>query len=242
MRKLVPESVRDRIDGMLDGLRSPGDGAPGPDAVKQPEREKAGKREAERQAETDPEAALRRARGRAFVRHARAVDAIFKAQAQDMAATPGQVRELHEARAGFDELRSHGSRDAEAVYKKNPDFAAAVASGDPDRAAPARRPLQLETEMRRNPDLRADRFVERFRELRQTGERQYAAGDYSGYRAARAEMGNMAKSLERDPQMESILAGRKKDLGIGIDSGRSLGQQLAFNHGIDLGMGRGLGL
>src|SRR5690606_1751137 len=76
MRKLVPESVRDRIDGMLDGLRSPGDGAPGPDAVKQ---------EAGRQAEADPEEALRRARGRAFVRHARAVDAIFKAQAQDMA-------------------------------------------------------------------------------------------------------------------------------------------------------------
>lgn len=33
-----------------------------------------------------------------------------------------------------------------------------------------------------------------------------------------------------------------KDLGIGSESGHSLGQQLAFNHGIDLGIGRGLGL
>lgn len=35
--------------------------------------------------------------------------------------------------------------------------------------------------MRGNPDLRADRFVERFRELKQAGERQYVGGDYSGY-------------------------------------------------------------
>jgi hypothetical protein len=52
----------------------------------------------------------------------------------------------------------------------------------------------------------------------------------------------MAKSLERDPQMESILAGRKRELGIAIDSGRKLGAELAFNHGIDLGRGRGLGI
>ena len=48
-------------------------------------------------------------------------------------------------------------------------------------------------------------------------------------------MGDMVKSLERDPQMESILAGRKHDLGIDIATGRSLGAELAFNHGIDLG-------
>ncbi|WJS87139.1 Ti-type conjugative transfer relaxase TraA [Paracoccus sp. TOH] len=242
MRKIVPERLRDAVDGMLDGLRSSDNGVPGPAAAQPPERGTAGKAAAERQAGEDPETALRRARGRAFVRHARAVDAIFKAQAQDMAATPGQVQELREARAEFDELRSHGSRDAEAVYKKNPEFAGAVASGDPDRAAPARRALQHETEMRADPQRRADRFVERWQKLDQTSQRQYQAGDMAGYRSTRAEMGNMAKSLERDPQMESILAGRKKDLGIGIDSGRSLGQQLAFNHGIDLSMGRGLGL
>ena len=185
---------------------------------------------------------MRRARGRAFVRHARAVDAVFKAQDRGISATPEQVQELHEARAGFDDMRPHGSRDAEAVYKRNPGFAADVASGDADRALPARRALQLETEMRQNPDLRADRFVERFRDLKQTGDRQYAAGNYSGYKVARAEMGNMAKSLERDPQMESLLEGRKKQLGIDMDfdSGMKLSRQLALSHG--LGRGRGFGL
>ena len=49
----------------------------------------------------------------------------------------------------------------------------------------------------------------------------------------------MARSLERDPQLESILANRKKDLGIAFGSGRRLGQELAFAHGIGLGRGRG---
>jgi hypothetical protein len=36
----------------------------------------------------------------------------------------------------------------------------------------------------------------------------------TGYKATRSQMGDMANSLQRDPQLESILAGRKKDLGI----------------------------
>jgi hypothetical protein len=64
----------------------------------------------------------------------------------------------------------------------------------------------------------------------------------SGYKATRSAMGDMARSLERDPQMESLLANRKRDLGISFDSGRSLGRELAFSHGIDLGRGLGIGL
>lgn len=241
MRKLVPESVRDRIDGMLDGLRSPGDGAPGREAVRQPERESAGKAEPERQAGDDPEAALRRARGRALLRHARAVDAIFAAQEQGSKATPEQVRELHDARKVFEDVRPHGSQDAEAAYKKNPELATEAASGNARRAI---RALQLETELRTDPQRRADRFVERWQKLDQTSQRQYQAGDMFGYRSTRAEMGNMAKSLERDPQMESLLANRRQQLGIDgeIDSGRSLGRVLAFTHGLDLGRGRGIGI
>ena len=242
MRRLMPERMRDAVDDMLNRLHQHDNVAPGREAVQHPERESAGKTGPERQAGENPEAALRRARGRAFVRHARAVDAIFKAQDRDIAATPEQMQELNEARAAFNDLRPHGSQDAEAVYKRNPDFATEVASGDRERAMPARHAVQRETEMRQNPELRANRFVERFRDLKQTGDRQYAAGNYSGYKAARAEMGNMAKSLERDPQMESLLEGRKKQLGIDMDfdSGMRLGRQLSLSHG--LGRGRGIGL
>lgn len=37
VRKLMPENIRDRIDGLLDALRSPGDDVPGPDAGQRPE-------------------------------------------------------------------------------------------------------------------------------------------------------------------------------------------------------------
>jgi hypothetical protein len=64
----------------------------------------------------------------------------------------------------------------------------------------------------------------------------------SEYRSTRAEMGEMAKSLQRDPQLESLLANRKAELGIRMESGRRIGAELAYCHGIDLSRGRGLGL
>ncbi len=229
VRKVVPEKVR----GMFDGLRLPADGG------QRPEREVPdGGRRRRRRRSRDREAVLRRARTKALIRHARAVDAIFECRSGRQG-QPGAGEELQEARKVFEEVRPYGSHDAEAAYKKNPELASEAATG---RVARTIRALQLETELRTDPARRADRFVERWRELGQTSQRQYQAGDMSGYKATRLAMGDMAKSLERDPQLESILANRKRDLGIGIESGRRLGLELAFSHGIDLGRGRGIGL
>ena len=230
VRRVVPERVRN----MLDGLRPSDEAVRGPDGVRKPEREAP-----ERKATEDPEAELRRVRTRALVRHARAVDAIFDMQERGGKASPEQVKELQEARKVFEEVRPYGSYDAEAAYKKNPDLAREAASGRVNRAV---RALQLETELRINPGRRADRFVESWQKLDQASLRQYQAGDMPGYRATRSAMGDMARSLERDPQLESILAGRKRELGIAFESGRRLGQELAFTHGIDLGRGRGIGI
>ncbi len=222
--KQVPEKVR----SMFDGLRLPADSGQEPEQAT-PEREKA----------ADPEEALRRARTRALVRHARAVDAIFEVQERGGRANPEQVTELQDARKAFEEVRPYGPHDAEAAYKKDPELASEAAMGQVNRTV---RALQLETKLRTDPQRRADRFVESWQRLDRASQRQYQAGDMSGYKSTRSAMGDMAKSLERDPQLESILEGRKRDLGIGIDSGRRLGLELAFNHGIDLGIGRGIGL
>ena len=230
VRKIVPEKVRD----MFDGLRPSADAVPGPDDARRPEREAP-----ERKAAEDPEAALRKARTKALIRHARAVDAIFDMQEQGGKASPEQVKELQEARKVFEGVRPYGSHDAEAAYKKNPELALEAASGNSARAI---RALQLETELRTDPSRRADRFVERWQKLDHTSQHQYQAGDMSGYKATRSAMGDMARSLERDPQLESILANRKIELGISFESGRRLGQELAFIHGIDIGRGRGIGI
>ena len=246
LRKVVPERLHDRIDSLLEGLRSPGDGAPGGNAVQPPEIQIAGVDAARREPAVpakevadDPEAALRQARTKALVRHARAVDVIFDMQERGGKASLEQVKELQEARRVFEEVRPYGSHDAEAAYKKNPELVREAAGGRVNRAI---RALQLETELRTDPSRRADLFVERWQKLDHTSHRQYQAGDIAGYKATRSAMGDMVKSLERDPQLESILANRKRDLGIAFESGRRLDLELAFSHGIDLGRGRGIGI
>jgi hypothetical protein len=246
VRKVVPEKLR----GMFDGLSSPSD-VPGPVSGRRPERETperersgtgAERRETEapeRKVAEEAEKEMRRLRTRALVRHARAVDVIFEAQEMGGRASPEQVKELQQARKVFEAARPYGSHDAEAAYKKNPELAHEAAGGRVTRAV---RALQLETELRTDPGRRADRFVERWQKLERASLLQYQAGDMSGYKATRSAMGDMAKSLERDPQLESILANRKRELGISFESGRRLGHELAFTHGIDLGRGRGIGI
>ncbi|MDI4664123.1 Ti-type conjugative transfer relaxase TraA [Xanthobacter autotrophicus] len=246
VRKVVPEKVR----SMFDGLRPSVDAAPPASEAQRPEREAAqperesagvatrrGSTAPVREAADDPEVALRRARTEALKRHARAVDAIFSTEDMGSKASPEQWTELVDSRKAFDEVRPYGWQDAEAAYAKDESLAREAGSGRTGRTI---RALQLETEIRTDPQRRADRFVERWQKLDRASERQYAASDYSGYKAARKEMGNMAMSLERDAQMESLLRGRKRELGIDFDSGHSLGRDLAISHG--LGRGRGIGL
>ncbi|BCG88265.1 hypothetical protein MesoLj113c_43750 [Mesorhizobium sp. 113-3-9] len=257
VRRVVPEKLRDRIGELLDGLRSPADVEPGRHRGR-PAREGVGAQMGDAgpasgreniarggprdpDAPADVEAALRSARTKALVRHARAIDAISRSGNADGQGTPEQMRELTGARSAFEKVRPHGWRDAEAAYVKNPELVREAGAGRVNRVVLA---LQLETEIRTGMDIdpgrRADRFVERWQKLDRTGRAQYQAGDMSGYKSTRSAMSDMAKSLERDPQLESLLANYKKALGIQVESGRRLGVELAFNHGI--GSGRGIGI
>jgi len=101
--------------------------------------------------------------------------------------------------------------------------------------------MALEAELRTDPVKRADAFVASWTRLQKQSERAYVTGDVESRKAFQTQMAGMARSLERDPQVESILAARKAQLGITIETGRKLGAELAFNYGIDWGRGRGLG-
>jgi len=50
----------------------------------------------------------------------------------------------------------------------------------------------------------------------------------------------MAKGLERDPQLESLLRNRTQELGLSSQSGQSLSQDLQRHLGRSLGRGLGL--
>lgn len=99
----------------------------------------------------------------------------------------------------------------------------------------------METQFRTD-QTRAESFVQRWQTLDQASEHRSRGGSYAGIDNAREDMTQMAKSLERDPQLESLLANRKAALGIQMETGLRLGRDLAFTHGLDIGRGRGLGV
>jgi len=175
----------------------------------------------------------------AVERHARAVAAIWKMQDKDLPVLPHQRAELDKAREALGATAKHAVRDMEQAYRRNPDLVADAAGG---RTAQAIRAMQLEAEVRSDPDKRADRFVENWQKLHGQYRSAHARGDHDGVGRARGDMGALAKSLERDAQVESILRGRKQELGIAFDTGRKLSHDLAGSVGVEMARGRSLGM
>ena len=208
----VPEKVR----GLIDGSRTP---------------------EADRQIRA--QAAVRR--------HAQAVSKLFLVQENSVAldqpfeqANPAaHKQELAATRKELGAFGANYSRDIERAYLADPPLAHEAAKG---QVRPAILAMKAVQKARQTGQERAEQFVDRWQKLKRNSEQSYRHGEMSSYRSARSEMASMAKSLQRDPQLESLLANRKAELGIGITSARSLGGELAFHHGLDLGRGRGIGI
>jgi hypothetical protein len=104
--------------------------------------------------------------------------------------------------------------------------------------------MRLEAEIRSDPHSRAGRFVEDWQRLQRQRDGLSRTGEHGPARKLSSEMGTMAKSLERDAQVESILRTRKAALGINARSVRSIGQELAeiASFGRDRSRGIGIGM
>ena len=170
-------------------------------------------------------------------RYARSLSDIAKMRELALPILPHQIAARERAGAVLDALRPQAARDLDGVFERDPALVREAAEGRTQRAI---RAMQVEAEIRTDPNLRADRFVKRWQEL----ERQRAGfarnNDWQSERKTRASMGAMAKSLERDPQMESMLRTRSRELGIPMDMSRGIGRNLLASLG--LGRGRGLGI
>jgi len=172
---------------------------------------------------------------RAIERHARAAADVMRMNDRGLPVLAHQRRALDETRAALGKIGPHAAKDLERAYAREPGLASETASGRTQRAI---RVLQLEAEVRADPRLRADRFVERWQGLERQRSALHRTGDMTGARQVKDRMGAMAKSLERDPQVESLLRGRRAELGLPSNMGRSVGQGLSEY----LGRGRGLGI
>jgi Ti-type conjugative transfer relaxase TraA len=175
----------------------------------------------------------------ALQRHARAVASIWRMQDQGLPVLPHQRTELDKAREAMNQTSKHAAHDMERAYSRDPALASEASSGQVRQAL---RAMQLEAEIRIDPDKRADRFVEGWQQLGRHREELQRDGDFRGARKVSEQMAGMAKSLERDPQMESLLRDRKQELGIDFDTGRQLSHDLSSSVGIEMGRGHDHGM
>ena len=174
---------------------------------------------------------------RAVERASRSAEAVLQARASGGPVLEHQKVALERATEALDQIRAGASRDMASAFQREPGLLHEAAAG---RSGPMMDAMAQEAKVRADPNLRADRFVERWQQLSQDRDRLYRAGDMTGREKAGKEMAGMAKSLERDPQVESILRGRERELGLemGMGRGRDLGHQLTH----ELGIGRDRGL
>lgn len=177
------------------------------------------------------------AQRQAIERHARAAADVMRMNDRGLPVLAHQRRALEEVRQAVGKIGPHAAKDLERAYVRDPALAGETASGRTQRAI---RVLQLEAEVRADPRLRADRFVERWQGLERQRSALHRAGDMTGAGQVKDRMGAMAKSLERDPQVESLLRARRPELGLPVEMGRGVGQGLSDYLGI--GRGRGLGI
>src|SRR3546814_507412 len=170
---------------------------------------------------------------RAVERASRSAEAVLQARASGGPVLEHQKVALERATEALDQIRAGASRDMASAFQREPGLLHEAAAG---RSGPMMDAMAQEAKVRADPNLRADRFVERWQQLSQDRDRLYRAGDMTGREKAGKEMAGMAKSLERDPQVESILRGRERELGLemGMGRGRDLSHQLTH----ELGIGR----
>ncbi len=123
----------------------------------------------------------------------------------------------------MDEVRLHGSHDLTSALNRDPNLINEAAKG---RTAAAIRQMVLEGELRTSPERRADRFVEDWRKLARRHEAHRSDGDEAGARRTQSALSAMGDRLQRDPQLESLLRTRTRELGTEPDPQRSLSQTI----------------
>jgi Ti-type conjugative transfer relaxase TraA len=194
--------------------------------------------------------------GAAVQRYARAVQDIDRVTGQSLPSLEYQKAARAQAAQSLDAIRQHGVHDLDAAFAREPALMSEAAIG---RTASAIRQMQLEAELRTNPELRADRFVQAWQQLRTE------RGKLDGWRNEDARdriedrMRSMAKGLEKDPALGALLSRRSSQLlgkqwspewspgstdgGIGREltdklRTRSIMQQLSFSldRGLDIGL------
>jgi hypothetical protein len=171
----------------------------------------------------------------AVVRLSKATAEIVRVLEAGQAESSRQTAELHAAAGDLNQLRPNGARDLRAAFVRDMQLMNDAADG---RAAGALSAMDWERSFRTDPQVRADHFVRSWRHLGDRHEAFEQRGEERAANGVRAQMTALAKTLERDPQLDSLLRSRSRELGVPPYVDRPLAQ--ALPDWIGWGRGRGL--
>jgi hypothetical protein len=174
-------------------------------------------------------------------RYARAYESAHRQQREGLPILDAQRQDLREAGQQLDRARP-GARDLmRSALRYDPDMQRSMTElSGRQRVGQVIERLDNERAMQADPNVRADRFVERWQALQ--AQRQQLRGWQHDEARGKVEgqMNGLSKSLERDPQVESILRNRRQELGIGQHTRQSEGISRELQQ--ILTRGRSLGL
>jgi hypothetical protein len=160
---------------------------------------------------------------RAVERYARALSDIGKMQAQGLPVLPHQKDALEKAGKALDAIRPHAATDLAKALGRRPELIAESAGG---RSQEAMRAMSQEAALRTDPALRSERFVSDWQGLSAARKQLEHQGDRASVARVSAKLTELAKGLERDPQVEDLLRGKTRELGIDPKPERSIANEL----------------
>ena len=240
-----PEKAEARRRGMFDGLQLNAGRRASQERTEGPERE-GSLRPAPAQDRPEHDRLAERLRPQsefeqAVDRYARAYESAHRHQRDGLPILDAQRQDLSEAGQQLDQARPGARELMRSALRYDPDMERSMTElSGRQRVGQVIERLDNERAMQSDPNVRADRFVERWRELQ--GQRQQLRGWQHDEARGKVEgqMQGFAKSLERDPQVDSILRNRRQELGIGQHMRQSEGVSRELER--SLTRGRSLGL
>ena len=239
-----PQQAEKQRRGMFAGLKLNARPAPLQERTERPEREGSLRQApaADRLAE--------RARGQspleaAVDRYSRAYQSIDQHRREGLPVLDMQRQEIGDAGRQLDQVQG-GMKDLlRSTLQNDPATVRAMTElSGRERVAQVIDGMKRENAALQDPNIRAERFVERWQELQ--GQRRELRGwQHDDARAkVESQMNGMTKSLERDPQVDSILRNRRQELGIGQQQrrGQSIAHELQEEMSRSRQLSRGIGL
>jgi len=239
-----PQQAEKQRRGMFAGLKLNARPAASQERSERPERE------GSLRPAPAPDRLAERARGpspleTAVDRYSRAYQSIDQHRREGLPVLDMQRQEMRDAGQQLDQVRG-GMKDLmRSTLENDPATARAMTElSGRERVAHVIDGMKRENAALQDPNIRAERFVERWQELQ--GQRRELRGwQHDDARAkVESQMNGMTKSLERDPQVDSILRNRRQELGIGQQQrrGQSIAHELQEEMSRSHRLSRGIGM